>query len=82
MSQSALERKLVAAELARGELQLRLRDAAASVDRLEADRRFLAEREAQETAEKEQERALRVQDKVRRAPAPPPLPSCADPETP
>ncbi|KAI0031025.1 MAD-domain-containing protein [Vararia minispora EC-137] len=65
MSQAALERRLLAAEMAKGELERKLIEKDAQVDRLEADRRWLAEREEQEKAEKETERALHVEEKAK-----------------
>lgn len=56
MSQAALERQLFAAENARIDLQTKLREKEVYVERLERDRRWFADREAEDKAERENER--------------------------
>lgn len=46
------------------ELEAKLREKDATIQRLEGDRRWLAEREKEEREEKEQERSEREQEKV------------------
>ncbi|KAI0294902.1 mitotic checkpoint protein-domain-containing protein [Multifurca ochricompacta] len=53
LSQAALERKLAAAETTRVQLETRLRERDTAIERLEADRRWLAEREQEEREEKD-----------------------------
>ena len=65
MAQASLERQLVAAQTAKIELETKLREKDATIERLESDRRYLAEREKEEREEKERERAEREQEKVR-----------------
>ena len=55
----------MAAQTAKMELETKLREKDAAIDRLEDDRRFLAEREKEEREEKEKERAEREEEKVR-----------------
>jgi len=64
MSHSALERRLVATQTAKMELESKLRDRDVTIEQLESDRRWLAEREKDEREEKEQERAEREEEKV------------------
>ncbi|GJE94153.1 mitotic arrest deficient-domain-containing protein [Phanerochaete sordida] len=60
---ATLERQLAAAQAAKAELETRLREKDTLVERLEADKRWLAEREKQEREEKERERAEREEEK-------------------
>lgn len=64
MAQSSLERQLVAAQTLKTELELKLREKDAVIERLESDRRYLAEREKEEREEKERERTEREEEKV------------------
>jgi len=64
LSQGAIERKLAAAETTRLELETRLRERDTTIERLEADRRWLAEREQEEREEKERLSKEREEDKV------------------
>ncbi|KAH9031164.1 MAD-domain-containing protein [Lactarius hengduanensis] len=57
LSRAALEHKLAAAETNRVQLETRLRERDAAIERLEADRRWLAEREQEEREEKERTKA-------------------------
>ncbi|EMD36007.1 hypothetical protein CERSUDRAFT_85121 [Gelatoporia subvermispora B] len=63
MAHASLERQLVAAHTARTELETKLKEKDALIERLEGDRRWLAEREKEEREEKEQERAERAEEK-------------------
>ncbi|KAA1476387.1 hypothetical protein DENSPDRAFT_867280 [Dentipellis sp. KUC8613] len=63
MAHASLERQLVAAQTAKMDLESKLRERDVTIDRLEGDRRWLAEREKEEKAEKEKERAEREQEK-------------------
>ncbi|THH15458.1 hypothetical protein EW146_g5021 [Bondarzewia mesenterica] len=63
MAHASLERQLVAAQTAKMELELKLREKETTIERLEGDRRWLAEREKEEREEKEHERAEREQEK-------------------
>ncbi|KAH9957583.1 hypothetical protein BC827DRAFT_1224448 [Russula dissimulans] len=53
LSQAAIERRLAAAETTRMQLETRLRERETTIERLEADRRWLAGREQEEKEEKE-----------------------------
>jgi mitotic spindle assembly checkpoint protein MAD1 len=64
MAHASLERQLVAAQTAKAELETKLREKDVLVERLEADKRWLADRERQEREEKELERAEREEEKV------------------
>ena len=64
LSQGALERKLAAAEATRVQLETRLRERDATIERLEADRLWLAEREQEERGEKERITKERENEKV------------------
>ena len=64
LSQAAIERKLAAAETTRLELETRLRERETTIERLEADRRWLAEREQEEREEKERLSKEREEEKV------------------
>ncbi|KAI0357178.1 MAD-domain-containing protein [Trametes cingulata] len=63
MSQAALERQLAAAQAAKLELESKVREKEVVIERLEADRRYLAEREKEEREEKEREREEHVESK-------------------
>ncbi|KAH9023363.1 MAD-domain-containing protein, partial [Lactarius hengduanensis] len=65
LSQAALERKLAAAETNRVQIETRLRECDAAIERLEADRRWLAEREQEEREEEERVSKEREDEKVR-----------------
>ncbi|KAH8995991.1 MAD-domain-containing protein [Lactarius akahatsu] len=65
LSQAALERKLAAAETNRVQLETRLRERDAAIERLEADRRWLAEREQEEREEKERVSKEREDEKTK-----------------
>lgn len=64
LSQAAIERKLAAAETTRLELETRLRERDTTIERLEADRRWLAEREQEEREEKVRLSKEREEEKV------------------
>lgn len=55
----------MAAQTARAELETKLREKEVLIERLEGDRRWLAQRETEEREEKERERAERAEEKVR-----------------
>ncbi|KAI0667550.1 MAD-domain-containing protein [Trametes maxima] len=57
LSQAALERQLAAAQAAKTELESKLREKEMAIEKLEGDRRWLAEREEEEAEEKERERS-------------------------
>jgi mitotic spindle assembly checkpoint protein MAD1 len=65
MAHASLERQLVAAQTAKMELEVKLRERDATIERLESDRRLLAQQEKEERQEKEREQAERQQEKVR-----------------
>jgi uncharacterized membrane protein YukC len=65
LSQAALERRLAAAETTRIQLETHLRERDATIERLEADRRLLSEREQEEREEKERVTKEREEEKVR-----------------
>ena len=65
MAQASLERQLLSAQSAKTELETKLREKDAVIERLENDRRYLAEREKEEREEKERERSEREEEKVR-----------------
>ena len=64
MAHASLERQLAAAQTAKLELETKLREKELLVERLEGDRRWLAEREQEEKEEKERERAEYAEEKV------------------
>ncbi len=64
MATSSLERKLLATQEAQRNLENQLREKDIQIERLESDRRFLAEREKEEREEKEAERQGRDEEKV------------------
>ncbi|KAI0704400.1 spindle assembly checkpoint component Mad1 [Cerioporus squamosus] len=63
MAHASLERQLAAAQTAKLELETKLREKELLVERLEGDRRWLAEREKEEREEKERERAEYLEEK-------------------
>ncbi|KAI0324181.1 MAD-domain-containing protein [Cubamyces sp. BRFM 1775] len=63
MSQAAVERQLAAAQAAKLELESKVREKELVIERLEGDRRYLAEREKEEREEKEREREEHLQYK-------------------
>ncbi len=65
MAHASLERQLAAAQTAKLEVETKLREKELLVERLEGDRRWLAEREKEEREEKERERAEHLEEKVR-----------------
>ena len=65
MAQASLERQPLSAQSAKSALESKLRDKDAVIERLENDRRYLAEREKEEREEKERERSERDEEKVR-----------------
>ncbi|KAH8991756.1 MAD-domain-containing protein [Lactarius hatsudake] len=65
LSQAALERKLAAAEINRVQLETRLREHDAAIERLEADRRWLAEREQEEREKNERVSKEREDEKTK-----------------
>ena len=65
MSQAAVERQLAAVQAAKLELESKVREKELVIERLEGDRRWLAEREKEEREEKEREREEHLQYKVR-----------------
>ena len=64
MTHASLERQLLAAQTAKTELELKLKEKDIIIEKLESDRRYLDEREQEERGEKEKERAERAQEKV------------------
>ena len=65
IAHASLERQLLAAQTARAEAEAKFRERQGYVERLEQDRRFLAEREQAEREEKESERTAHAEEKVR-----------------
>ncbi|KAH9979345.1 hypothetical protein BGW80DRAFT_1455049 [Lactifluus volemus] len=65
LSQAALERKLAAAETTRIQLETHLRERDAIIERLEADRRLLSDREQEEREEKERVTKEREEEKTK-----------------
>lgn len=65
MSQASLERQLATAKAAKLELESKVREKELVIERLEGDRRWLAEREKEEREEKEREREEHQEYKVR-----------------
>lgn len=64
MERASLERRLIAAEAEKKELEVRLTQKERLVAKLESDRRWLADREKEEREEKEEERREREEEKV------------------
>lgn len=64
MAHASLERQLLAAQTAKLELENKLRDRDIQVERLEGDRRWLADREQEEREEKERDRQEWEEQKV------------------
>lgn len=65
MAHASLERQLIAAQTAKTELEKKLREKDAHIERLESDRRWLAEREKEERVEKERAQAEHLEAQVR-----------------
>ncbi|KAI0822086.1 MAD-domain-containing protein [Trametes gibbosa] len=63
MSQALLERQLAAAQAAKLELESKVREKELAIERLEGDRRWLAEREKEEREEKERDREAHIEYK-------------------
>lgn len=64
LAHASLERQLVAAQTAKMELEAKVRERDATIERLESDRRLLAQREQEERQEKEREQAERREERV------------------
>lgn len=64
LAQSSLERQLLSTKTAKMELESKLREKEVYIERLERDRRWLSDREAEEKAEKDKERLEREEEKV------------------
>jgi mitotic spindle assembly checkpoint protein MAD1 len=64
MAHASLERQLLAAQATKLELETKLREKDTAIERLERDRRWLAEREEKEREEKLQEQFEREEEKV------------------
>jgi len=56
LAHASLERQLAALTTTKNDLEKKLREKDVAIDRLEKDRRWLAEREKEEREEKERER--------------------------
>lgn len=65
IAHASLERKLLAAQTARAEAEAKFRERQGYIEKLEQDRRFLAEREQAEREEKESERTAHAEEKRR-----------------
>ncbi|KAI6165120.1 spindle assembly checkpoint component Mad1 [Pisolithus thermaeus] len=63
MAHASLERQLLAAQTGKAEAEAKLRDRESYIERLEQDRRFLAEREQAEREEKERERTSSAEER-------------------
>ncbi len=68
LAHASLERQLAAAQTTKLELESKLREKDLLIERLEGDRRWLAEREKEEREEKEREREEAIEAKVRSSP--------------
>jgi hypothetical protein len=66
MATASLERQLLTAQTARAELESKLREKEVVIEKLERDRRWLAEREKTANEEKDQERAEYDESKASR----------------
>ena len=64
MASRGMERKILAAEERRAELESQLKEKDIIIERLEKDRRWLAQRETEEKEEKEKIQADSLKDKV------------------
>ena len=64
MSFASLERQVASLQTSKAELEAKLREKDAAIERLEGDRRWLADREKEEKEEKERERKERDEEKV------------------
>lgn len=67
MANASLERQLLAAQASKTELEAKLREKDTTIERLERDRRWFAEREEKEREEKLQEQSEREEEQVRHA---------------
>lgn len=65
MNRASFERQVATAQTAKLELESKLREKELLIERLEGDRRWLAEREKEEREEKEREREEHAEEKVR-----------------
>ncbi|KAL4076619.1 mitotic checkpoint protein-domain-containing protein [Scleroderma yunnanense] len=65
IAHASLERQLLAAQTAKAEAEAKLRERQGYIERLEQDRRFLAEREQAEREEKERERTASTEERRR-----------------
>ena len=65
MNRTSFERQVATAQTAKLELESKLREKELLIERLEGDRRWLAEREKEEREEKEREREEHAEEKVR-----------------
>ncbi|OBZ72934.1 Spindle assembly checkpoint component mad1 [Grifola frondosa] len=63
IAHASLERQLVAAQTTKTELESKLKEKDVLIERLESDRRWLAEREKEEREEKEREREEHLEEK-------------------
>ncbi|KAL4244697.1 Spindle assembly checkpoint component MAD1 [Abortiporus biennis] len=63
MTQASMERQLASLQAVKSEMEAKLREKDALIERLEGDRRWLAEREKEERDEKERERKEREEEK-------------------
>ncbi|KAI0074913.1 hypothetical protein K474DRAFT_1664924 [Panus rudis PR-1116 ss-1] len=63
MAYSTLERQVASLQTSKAELEAKLREKDALIDRLEGDRRWLSDREKEEREEKERERREREEEK-------------------
>ena len=64
LAHASLERQLAAAQTTRIEIETKLRDKDITIERLENDRRYFADRENEERQEKERERREHDDEKV------------------
>ncbi|KAH7886792.1 spindle assembly checkpoint component Mad1 [Phlebopus sp. FC_14] len=65
MAHASLERQFLSAQTVKMETENKLREKEVYIERLERDRRFLAEREQAEREEKEKERATHAEEKLK-----------------
>ncbi|PCH42740.1 hypothetical protein WOLCODRAFT_138047 [Wolfiporia cocos MD-104 SS10] len=65
VTQASLERQLAAAHSARAELEARLRERDAAIERLESDRRWIADREREANEQRERESEQHEEDKAK-----------------
>lgn len=64
MNHTSLERQVASLQASKSELEAKLRDKDAQIERLEGDRRWLTEREKEEREQKEREIAEHEEEKV------------------